>query len=112
MKKDKRKTRRRAIRRSAWLALAPGELHGCMLSDISDAGVRIEVEDAEPIPDHFVLFLSNNGAARRACRVVWRNARQLGVKFETQLADAEQATPVMKPDADHAPSEHEPAESA
>jgi hypothetical protein len=36
-------------------------------------------------PDNFMLFLSNNGAVRRACRVVWRNERQIGVKFETAL---------------------------
>jgi hypothetical protein len=59
-----------------------------MLSDISDAGVRIEVEDPQPIPDQLILFLSNNGTARRACQVVWRNAHQLGVKFEAKTAAA------------------------
>jgi hypothetical protein len=112
MKKDKRKSPRRPMRRSAWLMLAPGKLHGCMLSDISDAGARIEVEDTQPIPDQFMLFLSNNGTARRACQVVWRNAHQLGVKFEANMAAAERATLVPKPDADPAPSESKPAESA
>ena len=112
MKTEKRKAPRRPMRRSAWLMLAPGELQGCTLSDISDAGVRIEVEDTQPIPDQFILFLSNNGTARRACTVVWRNAHQLGVKFEAKIAAAKRATLVPKPHADPAPSESKSAECA
>jgi hypothetical protein len=74
------------LRRSAWVALAPDHLHGCALSDISDAGARIEMDDTESIPDQFMLFLSSTGFPQRACRVVWRNERQLGVKFKAKRA--------------------------
>jgi hypothetical protein len=113
MNNDKRKTRRRSLRRPAWLAL--GKLHDCKLSDISDGGARIDLEDNAPIPDHFMLLLSNNGAARRACRVVWRSPQQLGVKFETHWAGAAQAAKAArepKPDTDPAPTESEPADGA
>jgi hypothetical protein len=111
--KDKRKARRRQMRRSAWVALGPNDLHDCKLFDVSEAGARIEVEDATPIPDQFMLFLSRNGAARRACQVVWRNSNQLGVKFEKHMAAAKRAAPTPASDVkvDPAPSESEPAES-
>ena len=109
--KDKRKARRRPLRRSAWVALGPNDLHGCKLFDVSESGARIEVEDATPIPDQFMLFLSKNGAARRACQVVWRNSNQLGVKFEKHLAAAAAAepAPATKVNVNPEPSESEPA---
>ena len=65
MNKDQRKTRRRPIRYSAWMALDSDKLHGCVLSDISDTGARIDVEDAASLPDRFMLLLSGTGSARR-----------------------------------------------
>ena len=114
MIKDKRKSQRRPIRYTAWLALEPGQLHGCALSDMSDTGARIDVEDSKTIPDRFLLLLSANGNAKRKCRVVWRKPRQVGVKFERKPADDERATLVPKLDADMdtAKPEAEPAESA
>jgi hypothetical protein len=92
--KDKRKDRRQPMRYMAWIALAPNDLHHCLVSDASTSGARIDIKDAEKFPDHFLLFLSNNGSARRICRVVWRNPNQLGVRFERSMAAAEKpATP-------------------
>jgi hypothetical protein len=82
MFQDKRKAQRRPIHYAAWLAVSAGELRGCMLSDVSDTGARINVDDTETLPDRFFLLLSKEGAARRVCRVVWRKSNQLGVHFE------------------------------
>jgi hypothetical protein len=114
MKNDKRKIRRRPMRYTAWLALGPGEKIGCRLSDISEGGARIDVEDTSKLPDQFILMLSVNGRAHRACQVVWRNSNQLGVKFEKHLAAAKRAArvPAAKVNVDPAPSESEPAKSA
>jgi hypothetical protein len=98
MNKDLRKTRRRPIRYSAWMALDSDKLHGCVLSDISDAGARIDVEDAASLPDRFMLLLSGTGSARRSCRVVWRAPAQVGVAFERRLSDT--AAPKLAPRAD------------
>ena len=105
MTQEKRKTPRRPLQHDAWLALGPGELHDCKLSDVSAAGARIKVEESVTLPDHFMLFLSNNGAARRACRVVWRDAQQIGVKFEPRLGNAKKTTEESNPDSDTAPAE-------
>jgi PilZ domain len=88
MLKDKRRTRRQPMRYTAWIAPKPGELHGCVLSDISDAGARLGVEDIDSIPDTFMLLLARNGKALRPCRVIWRKPQQLGVAFVTHLAKA------------------------
>jgi hypothetical protein len=80
------------MRYSAWLVLDDNALHGCALSDISETGARIAVEDSETIPDRFILMLSGNGSAKRKCRVVWRTEKQIGVKFEMRLAAVDRAS--------------------
>ncbi len=111
MTQEKRKARRRPLRHTAWVALGPGDLHDCKLSDISASGARIDVEESMTLPDHFMLFLTNNGATRRACRVAWRNEQQIGVKFEPRLGGAKQTTQKSKPDSAPAPTKSAPAES-
>jgi hypothetical protein len=116
MLKDQRKAPRRPMRYSAWIALPDKKLHGCALSDISDTGARIEIDDSEIVPDRFPLFLSSNGAARRICTVVWRKPKQIGVTFGTRLAAADRAklmqmagdAPPLAPGEPIAPATAEP----
>ncbi|MDP1585593.1 MAG: PilZ domain-containing protein [Bradyrhizobium sp.] len=77
---EQRKSRRRPVSYTAWIALKNGP-HGCVLSDVSETGARIAIEDGENIPDSFVLLLAGNGSARRTCDVVWRERFQVGVRF-------------------------------
>jgi PilZ domain len=97
---NKRKSRRRQIRYTAWLVLEGDRLHGCMLSDASDTGARLEVEDSKIVPDTFMLLLAGNGSAQRACRVVWRKPQLVGVKFERRPIQGKQAglVPVIDED--------------
>ena len=97
---NKRKSKRRLIRYTAWLVLEGDHLHGCMLSDASDTGARLNVEDSKIIPDTFTLLLAGNGSAQRTCRVVWRKPQQVGVKFERRLAKSNRTTlePVIEDD--------------
>src|SRR5262245_24140848 len=55
------------------------------VSDISDDGVRLFLEDAD-VPDEFVLFL--DGGGRHNCRVVWRLGPELGAEFVRHDASA------------------------
>jgi PilZ domain len=100
MVKDKRKARRRPIRYTAWLVVVAGQTQACALSDISDTGARIDVENANELPNRLLLWLSANGSARRTCSVVWRTKTQVGVRFEQRLAAADRATLVPRPSAD------------
>jgi hypothetical protein len=101
MRKEKRRARRRQIRYAAWVAAESGSLLGCALSDISDTGARIDIEDTDTIPDRFMLWLAGNGSARRACSVVWRQPKQIGVRFHGRLmgGDAVSLVPYREPEA-------------
>ncbi len=117
---EKRRARRQPLRYTAWVALTAEQRHGCVVSDVSDTGARIDVQDSKILPDCFVLMLTSNGSARRFCRVMWRKPTQVGVKFERSLAEAAQATLAPKSDADAkaapapdaAPTDAEPAKTA
>lgn len=102
MRKDKRKAKRRQLRYNAWLAHETTGMQGCMLSDISDTGARLNVEDSTAIPDHFMLWLASNGSARRACSVVWRQPQQIGVRFHGRLVEGDRAAHAAAGDAEGA----------
>ncbi|MEP7029499.1 MAG: PilZ domain-containing protein [Pseudolabrys sp.] len=105
MIKDKRKALRRSMRYTAWVVIE-GEPHGCSLSDISETGARLNIDNSKEIPDDFVLFLTSNGSAKRKCRAVWRKPHQIGVTFDREPADEDRATLVPKLDA-HVESEQQ-----
>jgi len=111
MRGDKRKARRHRMRFEAWLAFENGERCDCAVFDISHIGARINIPDSEAIPDNFVLFLAENGSARRHCRVIWRKPRELGVKFETWLDNRIKAMKAPKSGTGIASEKAEPAES-
>jgi len=52
----------------------------CSIRDLSERGAALAVADTEAIPDEFTLSFKQNGV-KRACRVVWRASRKLGVQF-------------------------------
>jgi hypothetical protein len=59
---------------------ARGESHACIVQNISAAGARLLLPEAEDIPETFTLSL-HPGGDRWACRVVWRRLGELGVTF-------------------------------
>jgi PilZ domain len=109
MEPNKRKIHRRLIHYTASLVFGPGDSHPCVVTDISDVGARIDIENAEAVPEECILFLSYNGAARRICKVIWRNTHQVGVKFEAHMEHPELVPLAPKPHAEAAPTAAEPA---
>ena len=80
---DRRRSRRRVLNRNAKIQCTAGTLaRDCLITDISDGGVRLHVEGFE-VPDDFVLLLSGEGlgAGERAYRVVWRLCYEVGARF-------------------------------
>ena len=80
---EKRKSRRQAISRHAKIQLPGSTLaRDCLVTDISDGGVRLHVQGVA-VPDQFVLLLSDGpvSARPRDCSVVWRLGYELGAKF-------------------------------
>ena len=96
MRNDKRKSVRRPIQYSAWIARKGEPLEGCVLSDISDKGARLDVENPASVPEEFMLFLSSRGTPRRKCSVAWRTETQVGVKFEEPLAPKAKRNPTLE----------------
>ena len=80
---DRRPSQRRVLNRVAKIQLGNGGLpRDCLITDISDGGVRLHVEGFD-VPDEFVLLLSGDDVAakERAYKVVWRLGYEIGAKF-------------------------------
>lgn len=52
----------------------------CLVWDQSESGAQIELESIAGVPDHFILLMTAY-ARPRACAVIWRKDRKLGVSF-------------------------------
>jgi hypothetical protein len=85
---NKRRAKRQRIRHPAWVMPTPDQRIDCFVTDVSEDGARIQMDDTASVPDCFVLLLSNNGAPRRFCRAVWRKPHQIGVRFAPTFAEA------------------------
>ncbi|WP_019903234.1 PilZ domain-containing protein [Methylobacterium sp. 77] len=77
--------RRSASRKDAFRigALSFGDRQAdidCLVWDQSETGAQIEVETPDAIPNEFTLVMTAY-AKPRACTVVWRRERKLGVAF-------------------------------
>jgi hypothetical protein len=56
-------------------------LRPCLISDISEGGARLLLDNNDELPDRFMLLLSARGETRRRCRVIWRKDLTVGVAF-------------------------------
>ena len=79
---EKRKNLSRTVTYPAYIDLGDGSpLRPCTLCDASQKGAHLALAEPNGVPDEFILALSLDGAARRYCRVIWRNETQVGVEF-------------------------------
>lgn len=53
----------------------------CTLRNISRIGATIALDAPSSVPDEFILQLVRSGAVCRKCKIVWRNAINVGVRF-------------------------------
>src|SRR4051794_25557585 len=100
---DKRRSQRKTISRHAKIQFSNGSLpRDCLITDISEGGVRLHVEGVD-VPDQFVLLLTDGGGTTRPrdCSVVWRLGLELGAEFMSASRDerASSAPPAMAPAA-------------
>ena len=82
MTTQQRQSPRHPLRRLAKITTptdGPSQL--CMVTDMSDGGVRLQVLGAE-IPDEFLLTLSGDQPAKTGkYKVVWRLGAEVGAKL-------------------------------
>jgi hypothetical protein len=76
---DKRGSSRREITRSVRMATGLGPGLECGLKDISNTGARIEVDDANSVPQEFLIKLNKD--LLRWCQVMWRSEKEVGLRF-------------------------------
>lgn len=84
---DRRASPRKALGRDAFICCADGKPIGaCQLSDVSATGARLTVAPRllAGLPDVFILVLAKQAKVHRRCRVVWRGADAVGVRFSNQ----------------------------
>ena len=78
---DRRQGPRHAINRIGRIQCGTGTLpRDCLITDVSDGGVRLHVEGVE-VPDQFTLHFSGARPERRECHVVWRLGYEIGAEF-------------------------------
>jgi hypothetical protein len=80
---ERRRSHRDTLHRVAKIQFSNGALpRDCLITDISDGGVRLHAEGFD-VPDDFVLLLSGDGVRgkERMYKVVWRLGHEVGAKF-------------------------------
>jgi hypothetical protein len=81
MIKERRTTQRYAVGGVAKIQARANTLpRDCLVTDLSDGGVRLHAEGVE-VPDQFVLMFGRDGSVRRDCRVMWRLGHEIGAEF-------------------------------
>jgi predicted phosphoribosyltransferase len=76
---NRRKAERRLCRRVAKIQFGTGSLpRDCVITDISDGGVKVIAEHLE-IPPEFTIILSTGNP--RQCRLAWRIGYEFGAQF-------------------------------
>jgi len=82
MARERRKSKRRTIGYGASVVSFDGVLkRDCVIADISASGARLRIETPKELPEEFVLLLSARGEAKRRCKITWRRAQEIGVRF-------------------------------
>jgi hypothetical protein len=66
---------------SAWIALNGVATTECQIMDISKRGAKIIPGGSSVVPARFELALIQGDQKRRACEVIWRRGKMLGIKF-------------------------------
>ena len=79
-------TKRREVRKSvyqpSWITLEGGfAARPCVVRDLSTSGARLTIDDRNTLPAKLRLAFSRDARTGRACEVVWRRGKSVGVKF-------------------------------
>jgi CheY-like chemotaxis protein len=95
--RDRRELRRRPRRQlqgTAWLLtdehVPPTK---CTIADLSELGACVVLQSGQHLPNHFTLLLTENGSARRNCRLIWRTGSRVGIEFTSVLIETGKERP-------------------
>ena len=77
---EKRRTPRQRTLKGGTITFGFAAGISCIIRNMSGAGATLEVESPVGIPAEFTLLIRPE-ITRRKCRVTWRSAKRIGVKF-------------------------------
>ena len=78
----KKRDVRRSVHQAGWLTLDGGfAARQCNVLDLSATGAKVVVDDPTSVPGKINLAFSRDARTGRACEVVWRRGKTLGVRF-------------------------------
>jgi hypothetical protein len=78
----KKREARKSLRQPGWITLEGGfAARACVVEDMSASGAKVSVEDNNTLPAKLRLAFTRDTRNGRACEVVWRRGKTVGVKF-------------------------------
>ena len=79
---NKKRDARRSLHQPGWVTLDGGfAARQCVVQDLSSSGAKITLDDAIALTGKLRLAFARDARTGRACEVVWRRGKSLGVKF-------------------------------
>jgi PilZ domain len=78
---EQRRSQRESTYKAARIGAGARATTHCGVRNLSATGACLRVDDPADVPDTFNLVF-DSGEPSRSCQVMWRNARQIGVRFE------------------------------
>ena len=73
---------RKSLCQPGWITLDGGfAARPCVVQNMSATGARITIDDDNSLPAKLRLAFSRDARTGRACEVVWRRGKSVGVKF-------------------------------
>lgn len=78
----KKRESRKSLHQAGWITLDGGfAARPCVVQDLSSSGAKITIDDSNTLPAKLRLAFSRDARTGRACEVVWRRGKSVGVKF-------------------------------
>jgi len=78
---EKKRAPRHRVLKAGTIDFGVGGVIDCTIRNLSATGAALDVPTPVGIPAEFILVIPSD-ALRFACRVVWRKARRIGVRFD------------------------------
>jgi PilZ domain len=78
----KKRESRKSLHQAGWITLEGGfAARPCEVQDMSTTGAKVTIDDSNSLPAKLRLAFSRDARTGRACEVVWRRGKSVGVKF-------------------------------
>jgi hypothetical protein len=78
---EQRRAEREGTYKAARIGAGLRATRHCGVRNLSATGACLRIDDPQDVPDIFNLVF-DSGEPSRMCRVMWRSARQIGVRFD------------------------------